>query len=90
MDKFVLKPNSGNLFNVPTKAHAEAPDYRGEIKLAMDGLEIEDGYAIIKIAGWKSKSKTSGNTYLSLKVDQWKPTAQKPQPKKEEDDDIPF
>jgi hypothetical protein len=95
MDKFVPKPNTGSMFKVSVKTTEGSPDMRGDILIDTRGLDIgEDGMALVKISGWKSTSKTSGKSYLSLKVDQWKPKDKpfaKPQPKREElDDDIPF
>jgi hypothetical protein len=64
---------------------------RGDLLIDTRTLEVgEDGLALVKISGWKSTSKTTGKSYLSLKVDQWKPKElAKPQPK-ELDDDIDF
>jgi hypothetical protein len=93
VEKFVPKPNTGSMFKVNVKTTEGSPDMRGDILLDTRTLDIgEDGMALVKISGWKSTSKTSGKSYLSLKVDQWKPKASaKPQPKREEfNDDIDF
>jgi hypothetical protein len=94
VEKFVPKPNTGSMFKVNVKTTEGSPDMRGDLFIDTKTLEIgEDGMALVKISGWKSTSKASGKSYLSLKVDQWKPkeTFAKPQPKQEEqDDDIPF
>jgi len=95
VDKFVPKPNTGSMFKVSVKTTEGSPDMRGDILIDTRGLDIgEDGMALVKISGWKSTSKTSGKSYLSLKVDQWKPKDKpfaKPQPKREEfNDDIDF
>ena len=74
MDKFVPKPNTGSMFKVSVKTTEGSPDMRGDILIDTRSLDIgEDGMALVKISGWKSTSKTSGKSYLSLKVDQWKP-----------------
>jgi hypothetical protein len=91
MEKFVPKPNTGSMFKATVKTTEGSPDMRGDLLIDTRSLDIgEDGMALVKISGWKSTSKTSGKSYLSLKVDQWKPKEfAKPQPK-EIDDDIDF
>jgi hypothetical protein len=91
--KFVPKPNTGSLFKINVKSNENSPDMKGDIFIDTKTLDIDsDGMAVVKLSGWKSVSKTSGKSYLSLKVDQWVPTSvPKFQPKQEEqDDDIPF
>jgi hypothetical protein len=91
MEKFVPKPNTGSMFKATVKTTEGSPDMRGDLLIDTRTLEVgEDGLALVKISGWKSTSKTTGKSYLSLKVDQWKPKElAKPQPK-EIDDDIDF
>jgi hypothetical protein len=91
MEKFVPKPNTGSKFKATVKTTEGSPDMRGDLLIDTRTLEVgEDGLALVKISGWKSVSKTTGKSYLSLKVDQWKPKElAKPQPK-EIDDDIDF
>ena len=91
MEKFVPKPNTGSMFKATVKTTEGSPDMRGDLLIDTRTLEVgEDGLALVKISGWKSVSKTTGKSYLSLKVDQWKPKElAKPQPK-EIDDDIDF
>ena len=91
---YELKPNQGSLFATKVKKHPKAPDYFGELKIDVNALEIENGVATVKLGGWKIKSESSGNTFLSLKIDTWKPdNAQQPQSQPQSsdmDDDIPF
>lgn len=54
--------NTGVLFVNANKKSDKAPDYSGTFNF--NGKEV-------KIAGWKRQSKT-GNTFLSLKVDDYK------------------
>jgi hypothetical protein len=91
MEKFVPRPNTGSMFKSTVKTTEGSPDMRGDLLIDTRTLEVgEDGLALVKISGWKSVSKTTGKSYLSLKVDQWKPKElAKPQPK-EIDDDIDF
>ena len=92
---YELKPNQGSLFATKVKKHPKAPDYFGELKIDMNTLEVVDGVATVKLGGWKIKSESSGNTFLSIKIDTWKPdNAQQPQAQQSDngdmDDDIPF
>ena len=93
---YELKPNQGSLFATKVKKHPKAPDYFGELKIDVSSLEIENGVATVKLGGWKIKSESSGNTFLSIKIDTWKPdNAQQPQSQSQPtdggmDDDIPF
>jgi hypothetical protein len=92
--KFELQPNQGSLFATKVKKHPKAPDYWGELLVDVSTLEIENGVAKVKLGGWKVKSESSGNTFLSIRIDTWKPdSAQKPQTQTNNgdmDDDIPF
>jgi len=92
--KFVPRPNTGSLFKINVKTSEFSPDMKGDIIIDTKTLSVDsDGIAVVKLSGWKSVSKTTGISYLSLKVDQWVPPAvPKFQPKQEEqdDDDIPF
>jgi hypothetical protein len=91
---YELKPNQGSLFATKVKKHPKAPDYFGELKIDVNSLEVENGVATVKLGGWKIKSESSGNTFLSIKIDTWKPdNAQQPQTQSNNgdmDDDIPF
>jgi hypothetical protein len=89
---YELKPNQGSLFATKVKTNPKSPDYFGELLIDMNSLEVVDGVAKVKLGGWKIKSESSGNTFLSLKVDTWKPdNAQKPKTTNGDmDDDIPF
>jgi hypothetical protein len=92
---YELKPNQGSLFATKVKKHPKAPDYFGELIIDMNSLEVENGVAKVKLGGWKIKSESSGNTFLSLKIDTWKPDgAQQPKTQSNNngdmDDDIPF
>jgi hypothetical protein len=89
---YELKPNQGSLFATKVKKHPKAPDYFGELLIDMNTLEVVDGVAKVKLGGWKIKSESSGNTFLSIKIDTWKPdNAQQPQTTNGDmDDDIPF
>ena len=91
---YELKPNQGSLFATKVKKHPKAPDYFGELKIDVNALEVENGVATVKLGGWKIKSESSGNTFLSIKIDTWKPdNAQQPQSQPTDggmDDDIPF
>jgi uncharacterized protein (DUF736 family) len=51
--------NSGVLFR-NEKQNEKQPDYRGKVDI--NGTEY-------KLAGWVRKSKTNGDTFLSLKVE---------------------
>jgi uncharacterized protein (DUF736 family) len=74
--------NSGVLFR-NEKQTDKQPDYRGKVDI--DGTEY-------KLAGWVRKSKSTGDTFLSLKVealDQYQATPTiKVEPMN--DDEIPF
>ena len=92
---YELKPNQGTLFATKVKKHPKAPDYFGELLVEISTLEVVNGVAKVKLGGWKVKSESSGNTFLSIKIDTWKPdNAQQPQSQTQSDegldDDIPF
>ena len=91
---YELKPNQGTLFATKVKKHPKAPDYFGELRVEISTLEVVNGVAKVKLGGWKVKSESSGNTFLSIKIDTWKPdNAQQPQTQSNNgdmDDDIPF
>jgi hypothetical protein len=90
---YELKAGQGSLFATKSKTNPKSPDYFGEILIDINSLEIVNGQAKIKLGGWKIKSEKSGNTFLSLKIDTWKPD-QQAQPQQQDnggiDDDIPF
>jgi|LakMenE01Jun11ns_1017448.scaffolds.fasta_scaffold7484212_2 hypothetical protein len=91
---YELKPNQGTLFATKVKKHPKAPDYFGELLVEISTLEVVNGVAKVKLGGWKIKSESSGNTFLSIKIDTWKPDGEKQaQPQSNNgdmDDDIPF
>lgn len=91
---YELKPNQGSLFATKVKKHPKAPDYFGELLIDMSSVEVTNGVGKVKLGGWKIKSESSGNTFLSIKIDTWKPdNAQQPQTQSSNgdmDDDIPF
>jgi len=90
---YELRPNQGSLFSTKVKKTPKSPDYFGELLIDISTLEIENGVAKVKLGGWKKKSEASGNTFLSIQIDTWKPdNAQqpKPVPNGDMDDDIPF
>jgi len=72
-------PNTGALFKTKEKKHEKAPDMWGEVKLDRDLvrqlLDDTNGLVTIKLDGWKNVS-AAGNSYLSLKVNTWKPEGQ--------------
>ena len=87
---FELRDNSGNLFASKTKTSSASADYWGEFKLDLRTVDVVDNIATFKLSGWKKKG-SSGSTFLSLAVNNWKPDSEKPQPKAQElDDDIEF
>jgi uncharacterized protein (DUF736 family) len=88
------KPNTGSLFANKEKKSPQSPDYQGDILVDVSTLEVVNGVAKIKLAGWK-KTSAKGLVYLSLSVDTFKPkAAQEPRPRAasvaDEQDDIPF
>ena len=89
---YELRPNQGSLFSTKVKKTPKSPDYFGELLIDISTLEIENGVAKVKHGGWKKYSEASGNTFLSIQIDTWKPdNAQiKPVPNGDMDDDIPF
>lgn len=89
---YELKPNQGSLFATKVKKHPQSPDYWGELLIDVSTLETVNGVAKIKLGGWKKKSEQSGNTFLSITVDTWKPdNAKQPQSNDGDmDDEIPF
>ena len=87
---FELRDNSGSLFASKTKTSQASADYWGEFKLDIRTVDVVDNIATFKLSGWKKKG-ASGNTFLSLAVNNWKPDSQQSKPKSEEfEDDIPF
>lgn len=92
---YEIKPNTGSIRASKTKSHPKAPDYYGSFKVDLRGLNVVDNCVEFKLSGWKELDK-SGNQYLSLKVNNYTPTAQglppaMPTPQHDDqDDDIPF
>lgn len=92
MSTFEQKPDSGRLMATQSKKHEKAPDYWGEIAINlkdMTKIKVENGLTIVKLSGWKRKSKT-GQVYLSLAVDRYVPRGEEPQSHPTEDEDVPF
>lgn len=91
MSDFEQRPDSGRLMATQSKKHDKAPDYWGEIAIDlknMTKIEVQNGLHIVKLSGWKKKSKT-GVTYLSLSVDRYIPQG-KAAPVLQDDGDVPF
>jgi len=90
---YEIKPNTGSVRPSKTKTHPKAPDYYGSFKVDLRGLNIVDNTVEFKLSGWKETDK-SGNTYLSLKLNDYKPTNQPTGEVRKQDDqmddDIPF
>jgi hypothetical protein len=94
MSDFEDRPDSGRLMATQFKKHEKAPDYWGEIAINlkdMTKIEVRDGLHIVKLSGWKRKSKT-GTTFLSLAVDRFVPKGSNQPTKQSNDDDsdVPF
>jgi len=93
--EFEQRPDSGRLMATQFKKHDKSPDYWGEIAIDLKNLtrvEVVNGLHIIKLSGWKKKSK-NGSVYLSLAVNRLIPeNAAAPQQTKDNDldGDIPF
>jgi hypothetical protein len=68
------RPNSGVFFAVKVKKNPKSPDYTGSITIDMSTIKIVNGQAVIRLSGWKKKSK-QGNTFLSLAVDNYEANA---------------
>lgn len=88
--EFKPKADSGNIHATMSKKTELSPDYFGEIAINLNdktNIVTKDGLTIIKLSGWKVKSKTSGKTYLNIKVNRFVPETT-PQP--QQDDDVPF
>ncbi len=89
------KPNTGSLFANKEKKSPQSPDYQGDVLVDVSKLEVVNGVAKIKLAGWK-KTSAKGLVYLSLSVDTFKPRTEAPQQRPraasvaDEQDDIPF
>jgi uncharacterized protein (DUF736 family) len=90
---YEVPANSGSIRPSKTKINPKAPDYFGNFKLSLRGLNIVDDVVEFKLSGWKQVDK-SGNTYLSLKLNDYKPTNQPTNEVRVKDDmpddDIPF
>lgn len=95
--EFKPQKDLGRLFATKTKTHEKSPDYWGELAIDINDktrVQMIDGLYVIKIDGWKVKSKNSGQTYLSLKINRYVPEGQtfEGSSSKQDDDDsdIPF
>jgi len=87
---FEKRPNTGSLFASKVKSTPESPDYKGDMLIDTRSIKTNpDGTALIKISGWKQTSNTTGQRYLSLKVDQWEGNS-RTIAKREQEDDIDF
>lgn len=95
MSDFEQRPDSGRLMASQFKKFEKSPDYWGEIAIDlknMTKIEVVNGLHIIKLSGWKKKSK-NGSVYLSLAVNRLIPENVVPQQQPKDDDldgDIPF
>lgn len=87
------RPNNGTLFANKSKTKPNSPDYSGTLTIDVNSLEVVNGVANVRIAGWK-KQGSSGSTFLSLSISnmQQSGSSQSTQSKSmaDLDDDIPF
>ena len=81
--------NSGALFANLVKKNPKAPDYYGDLLIDLSAFQVVDGKIKVALAGWKKTSK-NGKTFLSISAKQFEERTSNPQPKQEQDDDIPF
>lgn len=81
------KPNTGKLFHQKVKKNPKSPDYTGELLIDIETLEVKNGKAKVRLAGWK-KTSEKGNTYLSLNIDTFKPKNE--QAPEVQDEEEPF
>jgi hypothetical protein len=89
--KYEKRPNTGSLFATKVKTTQESPDFKGDILIDVKSLDVQqNGTALIKLSGWKNVAKETGQKYVSLKVDQWKPDPTKTIQRKRIDDDLDF
>lgn len=96
---YTPRPNSGSLFANKVKTKPLSPDYQGDLLIDIKSLEVVDGVAKVRLAGWK-KTAPSGMVYLSIAIDTWKPeNAQQPAAPQQRrpaagladmEDDVPF
>ena len=89
---YEVKPNSGSIRPTKTQQNPKSPDYFGSFKLDMRSVEIVNNCVEFKLSGWKQVDK-SGNTYLSLKLNEYKGEQSVGQPQRsndQDDSDIPF
>ena len=92
MSNFEHKADSGRLMATQSKRTEKSPDYWGEIAINlkdMTKIKVENGLHIVKLSGWKKKSK-AGQVYLSLAVDRFVPRGEEPQSHPSDDEDVPF
>lgn len=72
------KENAGVLFTVTEKSKETAPDLTGNIVLGPDLVKalvaaVKAGKpAKIRVSAWENTGKTSGNSYLGLRVSEYK------------------
>lgn len=92
MSDYEYRKDSGRLMASLSKFNDKSPDYWGEIAIDvkdMTKVKQENGLYIVKINGWKRKSKT-GTTYLSLAIDRYIAKVEEPQRHDDDDSDVPF
>ena len=82
------KPNNGTLFTNKSKSKPTSPDYSGDLLIDVRSLNVKDGVAKVRIAGWK-KEGPSG-TFLSLAISNPQEKGQMTPRKEQEDDENPF
>lgn len=81
MANYELKNGQGSAFKNDKKGNEKAPDIQGTFM-------IHDKE--VKLAMWVKES-SSGSKYFSIKVEDKEPSQQKPEPKKEEEEEfLPF
>jgi hypothetical protein len=95
-------PNTGSLFQARKTDNPKAPTHEGEVEIDMPMLQYLNGQAKsgqplkLRLAGWKRVAKSSGKTFLSLKVSEprmsygGKGAQPRPTAAPKEDDDLPF
>lgn len=74
-NEFEHKVNNGSLWTEKSKKSANSPDVKGKLKVKISDIDIvnENGeeVAILKISGWRKKTKT-GDTFLSISLNTYK------------------
>lgn len=75
--------DGGVLFKVRKKLSEKGPDWES----AEDGIRMGD--QVFRLVMWERTSK-NGATFFSVKLEPWKPRAQKPERGVDLGDEIPF